>query len=135
MKVKVTKPGTVVWDAEQGVVVQDTPIAVRATGAIRDALNNKQIIEVFDEEVIIDNSTTGPEASQDLPIDEAKPVQDLSIDEAKLGQDLPIDEVQPIQVLPNDEVQPVQDLPINEAKPDEAVSVDEAPKAKKLTVK
>ena len=113
MKVKVTKPGTVVWDAEQGVVVQDTPIAVRATGAIRDALNNKQIIEVFDEEVIIDNSTTGPEASQDLPIDEAKPVQDLSIDEAKLGQDLPIDE----------------------AKPDETVSVDEAPKAKKLTVK
>ena len=124
MKVKVTKPGTVVWDAEQGVVVQDTPIAVRATGAIRDALNNKQIIEVFDEEVIIDNSTTGPEANQDLPNDE----------------------VQPIQVLPNDEVQPVQDLPINEAKPDEAmsideakpdeaVSVDEAPKAKKLTVK
>ena len=105
MKVKVTKPGTVVWDAEQGVVVQDTPIAVRATGAIRDALNNKQIIEVFDEEVIIDNSTTGPEANQDLPIDEAKP------DEAN------------------------QDLPIDEAKPDEAVSIDEAPKAKKLTVK
>ena len=113
MKVKVTKPGTVVWDAEQGVVVQDTPIAVRATGAIRDALNNKQIIEVFDEEVIIDNSTTGPEANQDLPNDE----------------------VQPIQVLPNDEVQPVQDLSIDEAKPEEAVSVDEAPKAKKLTVK
>ena len=105
MKVKVTKPGTVVWDAEQGVVVQDTPIAVRATGAIRDALNNKQIIEVFDEEVIIDNSTTGPEANQDLPNDEAKP------DEAN------------------------QDLPIDEAKPDEAVSIDEAPKAKKLTVK
>ena len=113
MKVKVTKPGTVVWDAEQGVVVQDTPIAVRATGAIRDALNNKQIIEVFDEEVIIDNSTTGPEANQDLPNDE----------------------VQPIQVLPNDEVQPIQDLPIDEAKPEEAVSIDEAPKAKKLTVK
>ena len=113
MKVKVTKPGTVVWDAEQGVVVQDTPIAVRATGAIRDALNNKQIIEVFDEEVIIDNSTTGPEANQDLPNDE----------------------VQPIQVLPNDEVQPVQDLSIDEAKPEEAMSVDEAPKAKKLTVK
>ena len=113
MKVKVTKPGTVVWDAEQGVVVQDTPIAVRATGAIRDALNNKQIIEVFDEEVIIGNSTTGPEANQDVSI----------------GQ------VKPDEVLPNDEVQPVQDLPINEAKPDEAVSVDEAPKAKKLTVK
>ena len=83
MKVRVTKPGTVVWDAEQGVVIQDTPIAVRATGAIRDALNNKQIIEVFDEEVIIDNSTTGPEASQELPNDEVQPVQDLPIDEAK----------------------------------------------------
>ena len=113
MKVKVTKPGTVVWDAEQGVVVQDTPIAVRATGAIRDALNNKQIIEVFDEEVIIDNSTTGPEANQDLPNDEVQPVQDLPINEAKPGEAMSIDE----------------------AKPDEAVSVDEAPKAKKLTVK
>ena len=113
MKVKVTKPGTVVWDAEQGVVVQDTPIAVRATGAIRDALNNKQIIEVFDEEVIIDNSTTGPEANQDLPNDEVQPNQDLPIDEAK----------------------PDEAMSIDEAKPDEAVSVDEAPKAKKLTVK
>ena len=92
MKVKVTKPGTVVWDAEQGVVVQDTPIAVRATGAIRDALNNKQIIEVFDEEVIIDNSTTGPEASQDLPSDEAKPEEAVSIDEAKPEEAVSIDE-------------------------------------------
>ena len=92
MKVKVTKPGTVVWDAEQGVVVQDTPIVVRATGAIRDALNNKQIIEVFDEEVIIDNSTTGPEANQDLPIDEAKPVRDLPIDEAKPEEAVSVDE-------------------------------------------
>ena len=92
MKVKVTKPGTVVWDAEQGVVVQDTPIAVRATGAIRDALNNKQIIEVFDEEVIIDNSTTGPEANQDLPNDEVQPVQDLSIDEAKPEETVSTDE-------------------------------------------
>ena len=92
MKVKVTKPGTVVWDAEQGVVVQDTPIAVRATGAIRDALNNKQIIEVFDEEVIIDNSTAGSEANQDLPNDEVQPVQDLPINEAKPDQDLPVDE-------------------------------------------
>ena len=92
MKVKVTKPGTVVWDAEQGVVVQDTPIAVRATGAIRDALNNKQIIEVFDEEVIIDNSTTGPEANQDLPNDEVQPVQDLPIDEAKPEEAVSIDE-------------------------------------------
>ena len=113
MKVKVTKPGTVVWDAEQGVVVQDTPIAVRATGAIRDALNNKQIIEVFDEEVIIDNSTTGPEASQDLPSDEAKPEEAVSIDEAK----------------------PEETVVIDQAKPEEAMSVDEAPKAKKLTVK
>lgn len=113
MKVRVTKPGTVVWDAEQGVVVQDNPIAVRATGAIRDALNNKQIIEVFDEEVIIDNSTTGPETSQVLPIDEGQPVQGLPIDEVK----------------------PVQDLPIDEAKPEEAVSIDEAPKAKKLAIK
>ena len=92
MKVRVTKPGTVVWDAEQGVVVQDTPIAVRATGAIRDALNNKQIIEVFDEEVIIDNSTTGPEANQDLPNDEVQPVQDLSIDEAKPEETVSTDE-------------------------------------------
>ena len=92
MKVRVTKPGTVVWDAEQGVVVQDTPIAVRATGAIRDALNNKQIIEVFDEEVIIDNSTTGPEANQDLPNDEVQPVQDLSIDEAKPEEAVSVDE-------------------------------------------
>ena len=113
MKVKVTKPGTVVWDAEQGVVVQDTPIAVRATGAIRDALNNKQIIEVFDEEVIIDNSTTGPEANQNLPNDE----------------------VQPDEVLPIEPVKPEETVVIDEAKPDEAVSVDEAPKAKKLTVK
>ena len=113
MKVKVTKPGTVVWDAEQGVVVQDTPIAVRATGAIRDALNNKQIIEVFDEEVIIDNSTTGPEANQDLPNDEVQPVQDLPINEAK----------------------PDEAVSVDEAKPEEVVSIDEAPKAKKLTVK
>ena len=90
MKVKVTKPGTVVWDAEQGVVVQDTPIAVRATGAIRDALNNKQIIEVFDEEVIIDNSTTGPEANQDLPIDEAKPDEAVSVDEAPKAKKLTV---------------------------------------------
>ena len=113
MKVKVTKPGTVVWDAEQGVVVQDTPIAVRATGAIRDALNNKQIIEVFDEEVIIDNSTTGPETSQELSNGEAKPEQELPIDEAK----------------------PEQELPVDEAKPAEEVSADEAPKAKKLAIK
>ena len=92
MKVRVTKPGTVVWDAEQGVVVQDTPIAVRATGAIRDALNNKQIIEVFDEEVIIDNSTTGPEANQDLPNDEVQPVQDLPINEAKPDEAVSVDE-------------------------------------------
>ncbi len=93
MKVRVTKPGTVVWDAEQRVVVQDTPIAVRATGAIRDALNSKQIIEVFDEEVIIDNSTIRPEAKQELP-------------NAK---------VQPAQELPNANVQPAQELPIDEA--------------------
>ena len=118
MKVKVTKPGTVVWDAEQGVVVQDTPIAVRATGAIRDALNNKQIIEVFDE-VIIDNSTTGPEANQDLPNDEVQPVQDLPINEA----------------MSIDEAKPDEAVSVDKAKPDEAVSIDEAPKAKKLTVK
>lgn len=99
MKVKVTKPGTVVWDAEQGVVVQDTPIAVRATGAIRDALNNKQIIEVFDEEVIIDNSTTGPEANQDLPNDEVQPVQDLSINEAKPDEAVSVDEAQKAKKL------------------------------------
>ena len=113
MKVKVTKPGTVVWDAEQGVVVQDTPIAVRATGAIRDALNNKQIIEVFDEEVITDNSTTGPEANQDVSI----------------GQ------VNPDEVLPIEPVKPEETVVIDEAKPDESVSVDEAQKTKKLTVK
>ena len=90
MKVRVTKPGTVVWDAEQGVVVQDTPIAVRATGAIREALNNKQIIEVFDEEAIIDNSTNGSEASQDLPIDEAKPDEAVSVDEAPKAKKLTV---------------------------------------------
>ena len=57
MKVKVVKPGTVVWDAEQGVVVQDTPVQVRATGAIRDALNSKQIVEVFGDD---EDSTTNP---------------------------------------------------------------------------
>lgn len=90
MKVKVTKPGTVVWDAEQGVVVQDTPIAVRATGAIRDALNNKQIIEVFDDEIIMDNPTIGSEADQSLPIDEAKPEQELPIDEAPKAKKLAV---------------------------------------------
>ena len=92
MKVKVTKPGTVVWDAEQGVVVQDTPIAVRATGAIRDALNNKQIIEVFDEEVIIDNSTTGPEANQDVSIGQVNPDEVLHINEAKPDEAVSVDE-------------------------------------------
>ena len=92
MKVKVTKPGTVVWDAEQGVVVQDTPIAVRATGAIRDALNNKQIIEVFDDEIIMDNPTIGSEADQSLPIDEAKPEQELPVDEAKPDEAVSVDE-------------------------------------------
>ena len=92
MKVKVAKPGTVVWDAEQGVVVQDTPIAVRATGAIRDALNNKQIIEVFDDEIIMDNSTIGSEADQSLPIDEAKPEQELPVDEAKPDEAVSVDE-------------------------------------------
>ena len=72
MKVKVTKPGTVVWDAEQGVVVQDTPIAVRATGAIRDALNNKQIVEVFgDDEDSVANATIGPEVVKVEPEAEA----------------------------------------------------------------
>ena len=62
MKVKVVKPGTLVWDAEQGVVVQDRPVQVRATGAIRDALNSKQIIEVFgDDEDSVANDTIGPE--------------------------------------------------------------------------
>ena len=57
MKVKVVKPGTLVWDAEQGVVVQDKPVQVRATGAIRDALNSKQIVEVFGDD---EDSTTNP---------------------------------------------------------------------------
>ena len=64
MKVKVVKPGTLVWDAEQGVVVQDNPVQVRATGAIRDALNSKQIVEVFDDDYDEDsvaNATIGPE--------------------------------------------------------------------------
>ena len=62
MKVKVVKPGTLVCDAEQGVVVQDKPVQVRATGAIRDALNSKQIVEVFgDDEDSVANDTIGPE--------------------------------------------------------------------------
>ena len=113
MNVRVTKPGTVVWDAEQRVVVQDTPIAVRATGTIREALNSKQIIEVFDEEVIIDNSTTGPEANQDVSI----------------GQ------VKPDEVLPIEPVKPEETVVIDPVKPEETVSTDEAKKHKKLTIK
>ena len=113
MNVRVTKPGTVVWDAEQRVVVQDTPIAVRATGTIREALNSKQIIEVFDEEVIIDNSTTGPEANQDVSI----------------GQ------VKPDEVLPIEPVKPEETVVIDPVKPEETVSTDEAKKDKKLTIK
>ena len=68
MKVKVVKPGTLVWDAEQGVVVQDKPVQVRATGAIRDALNSKQIVEVFgDDEDSVTNPTIGPEVVKVKP--------------------------------------------------------------------
>ena len=72
MKVKVVKPGTLVWDAEQGVVVQDKPVQVRATGAIRDALNSKQIVEVFgDDEDSTTNPTIGPEVNKVEPEAEA----------------------------------------------------------------
>ena len=71
MKVKVVKPGTLVWDAEQGVVVQDKPVQVRATGAIRDALNSKQIVEVFgDDEDSVTNPTIGPEVVKVEPKEE-----------------------------------------------------------------
>ena len=71
MKVKVVKPGTLVWDAEQGVVVQDEPVQVRATGAIRDALNSKQIVEVFgDDEDSVTNPTIGPEVVKVEPKEE-----------------------------------------------------------------
>ena len=70
MKVKVVKPGTLVWDAEQGVVVQDKPVQVRATGAIRDALNSKQIVEVFgDDEDSVTNPTIGPETVEPKAIE------------------------------------------------------------------
>ena len=93
MKVKVVKPGTLVWDAEQGVVVQDRPVQVRATGAIRDALNSKQIVEVFgDDEDSGANATIGSEADQSLPVDEAKPEQELPVDEAKPAEAVSADE-------------------------------------------
>ena len=72
MKVKVVKPGTLVWDAEQEVVVQDKPVQVRATGAIREALNSKQIVEVFgDDEDSVANATIGPEVVKVEPEAEA----------------------------------------------------------------
>ena len=76
MKVKVVKPGTLVWDAEQGIVVQDKPVQVRATGAIRDALNSKQIVEVFgDDEDSVTNPTIGPEPEAKVVEPEAKVVE------------------------------------------------------------
>lgn len=66
MKVKVTKPGTVVWDAEQGVVVQDVPIQVKATEVIRSALSSKLITEVFEDvsiETIVNQSAEPVEAA------------------------------------------------------------------------
>ena len=65
MKVKVVKPGTILWDSEQGVVVKDTPVTVRATGIIRDAINSKVIVEVSDDEIIPNNLETGSSSDED----------------------------------------------------------------------
>ena len=65
MKVKVVKPGTILWDSEQGVVVKDTPVTVRATGIIRDALNSKVIVEVSDDEIMPNNLETRSSKAED----------------------------------------------------------------------
>ena len=85
MKVKVVKPGTILWDSEQGVVVKDTPVTVRATGVIRDALNSKVIVEVSDDEIMLNNLETGYSSDED---------QDPVIDEkvAAEGANLPVEE-------------------------------------------
>lgn len=85
MKVKVVKPGTILWDSEQGVVVKDTPITVRATGIIRDALNSKVIVEVSDDEIMPNNLETGSSKAED---------QDPIIDEKVTAEDanLPVEE-------------------------------------------
>lgn len=85
MKVKVVKPGTILWDSEQGVVVKDTPITVRATGIIRDALNSKVIVEVSDDEIMPNNLETGSSSDED---------QDPIIDEKVTAEDanLPAEE-------------------------------------------
>lgn len=85
MKVKVVKPGTILWDSEQGVVVKDTPITVRATGIIRDALNSKVIVEVSDDEIMPNNLETGSSSDED---------QDSIIDEKVTAEDanLPVEE-------------------------------------------
>lgn len=85
MKVKVVKPGTILWDSEQGVVVKDTPITVRATGIIRDALNSKVIVEVSDDEIMPNNLETGSSSDED---------QDPIIDEKVTAEDanLPVEE-------------------------------------------
>ena len=85
MKVKVVKPGTILWDSEQWVVVKDTPVTVRATGVIRDALNSKVIVEVSDDEIMPNNLETGSSSDeyQDPVIDEKVAVE---------GANLPVEE-------------------------------------------
>lgn len=96
MKVKVVKPGTILWDSEQGVVVKDTPITVRATGIIRDALNSKVIVEVSDDEIMPNNLETGSSSDedQDSIIIDGDEDQDPIIDEKVTAEDanLPVEE-------------------------------------------
>ena len=129
MKVKVVKPGTLVWDAEQGVVVQDKPVQVRATGAIRDALNSKQIVEVFgDDEDSVTNPTIGPEVVK------VEPEAEVVGPKAEV--------VEPIEQPKVEVVEPIEQPKAEVVEPKaEVVEPIEQPKAeatkadKKLTVK
>lgn len=89
MKVKVVKPGTILWDSEQGVVVKDTPVTVRATGIIRDALNSKVIVEVSDDEIMPNNIETGSSSDED---------QDSIIDEKVAAEDANLPDEEQVEV-------------------------------------
>ena len=89
MKVKVVKPSTILWDSEQGVVVKDTPVTVKATGIIRDALNSKVIVEVSDDEIMPNNIETGSSNNED---------KDSVIGDGDKNQDPIIDEKVAVEV-------------------------------------
>jgi hypothetical protein len=97
MKVKVTKPGTVVWDAEQGVVVQDVPIQVKATEVIRSALSSKLITEVFEDDSI---ETTVSQPAEPVEADVEQPEAEVQQPEAEAEQsdDLPKNESKKLNI-------------------------------------